>query len=130
RLIQDLPFTYLHVFTYSPRPSTPAAAMPDQVPAPVKRERNRILRELAAQKGDTFHRSLVGSRLSVVTLDAPHPAGTIGLSDNYVKVLIRDDRVPSNRMVEVVAMEAVDGLVVATWSPFGSRMWMQRIPTE
>ena len=32
RMIEDLPFTYLHVFTYSPRPGTPAAAMPNQVP--------------------------------------------------------------------------------------------------
>src|SRR5579871_1819814 len=50
RMIEDLPFTYLHVFTYSPRPGTPAAAMPRQVPLPVARERNRILRELGERK--------------------------------------------------------------------------------
>src|SRR5712692_8745637 len=77
RLVQDLPFTYLHVFTYSARPSTPAAVMADQVSPPVKRERNRILRELAAQKGGAFRRSLVGSRLSVITLDEPNAAGSI-----------------------------------------------------
>jgi len=49
-MIEDLPFTYLHVFTYSPRPGTPAASMPNQVPLNVARERNRILRELAAEK--------------------------------------------------------------------------------
>ncbi len=113
RLIQDLPFTYLHVFTYSARPSTPAAALPDQVPAPVKRERNRILRELASQKGDAFRRSLVGSRLSVITLDEPNPSGAIGLSDNYVKVLIREERIRSNRVVEVVVAEAAGDRVVA-----------------
>src|SRR4029078_430258 len=45
-----LPCTYLHVFTYSSRPATPSAAMPDQVQVPVARERNRVLRELAAEK--------------------------------------------------------------------------------
>ena len=49
-MIEDLPFTYLHVFTYSARPGTPAAEMPNQVPVHVARERNRILRELAAEK--------------------------------------------------------------------------------
>ena len=44
--IDSLPFTYLHVFTYSERPGTPAAASGEQVPMPVRRERNRILRDL------------------------------------------------------------------------------------
>ena len=55
RLIAELPFTYLHVFTYSARPGTPAAAMPNQVPVQIARERNRILRELAAEKKARFH---------------------------------------------------------------------------
>ena len=60
RMIEDLPFTYLHVFTYSSRPGTPAAAMPNQVPVHVARERNRILRELAATKKQAFMRSFRG----------------------------------------------------------------------
>src|SRR6185437_11942341 len=44
-LVEELPFTYLHVFTFSARPGTPAANMPNQVPIHVARERNRILRE-------------------------------------------------------------------------------------
>ena len=50
RMIEDLPFTYLHVFTYSSRPGTPSANMPNQVPVHVARERNRILRELGEEK--------------------------------------------------------------------------------
>src|SRR5450759_2762743 len=42
--IESLPFTYLHVFTYSERPGTPAACA-EQVPVPVRRERNQVLRE-------------------------------------------------------------------------------------
>ena len=44
--IESLPFTYLHVFTYSERPGTPAAERVDQVPMEVRKDRNRILREL------------------------------------------------------------------------------------
>ena len=80
--IESLPFTYLHVFTYSERPGTPAAEMPVPVPMPVRKERNRILRELAARKNLEFRRSTIGRTLSVVTLHEPMAA----LSGNYLKV--------------------------------------------
>ena len=68
RMIEELPFTYLHVFTYSARPGTPAAAMKNQVPVQVARERNRILRELASEKKLAFMRGFVGRALDVITL--------------------------------------------------------------
>lgn len=96
RLVERLPFTYLHVFTYSPRPGTPAAAMPDQVPVRVRKERSRILREIAARKNLEFRRRMVGRRLSVLTLeDRP-----LALSDNYLKVELAELREP-NRITEV-----------------------------
>ena len=68
RLIEDLPFTYLHVFTYSARPGTPAAAMLNQVPVHVARERNRILRDLATAKKHNFMRSFTGQKMEAITL--------------------------------------------------------------
>ena len=56
--IEHLPFTYLHVFTYSSRPGTPSAAMPDQVPVHVARERNRVLRELAGGEEPGFSKEI------------------------------------------------------------------------
>ena len=67
-LIEHLPFTYLHVFTYSSRPGTPSAAMPDQVPVHVARERNRVLRELGGGKEPRLPQSFVGRTLEVITL--------------------------------------------------------------
>jgi len=49
-----MPFTYLHVFTYSERPGTPAAGEAVQVPMPVRKARNRVLRELAAARNLAF----------------------------------------------------------------------------
>jgi len=94
--IESLPFTYLHVFTYSERPGTPAAEMPHQVPMPVRKERSRVLRELAASKNLEFRRRFVGSKLSVVTLEEPRAA----LSDNYLKVELSMLR-PSNQLIDV-----------------------------
>jgi threonylcarbamoyladenosine tRNA methylthiotransferase MtaB len=94
--IAALPFTYLHVFTYSERPGTPAAAAPDAVPMRVRKERNRILRDLAAAKNLAFRRGFVGRKLSVVTLHEPGRA----LSDNYLPVELARPR-EANRIVEV-----------------------------
>ena len=84
--IQSLPFTYLHVFTYSPRPGTPAADMPQQVPENAKRERNRILRELAAEKGRSFRASFVGREVEAITLARGANDWTEALTDNYLKL--------------------------------------------
>jgi len=102
--IESLPFTYLHVFTYSSRPGTPTATMPDQVPMPVRKERNRILRELAAAKNLEFRRRMVGKTLSVVTLEQ---AG-MALSDNYLKVELAAAR-EANRIVEVRVAGVTEG---------------------
>ena len=82
RFIDELPFTYLHVFTYSARPGTPAADATNQVPMPIRKDRNRQLRELADRKNRAFRQSFVGQSLSVVTLGQGHMA----LSSNYLKV--------------------------------------------
>jgi threonylcarbamoyladenosine tRNA methylthiotransferase MtaB len=89
--IASMPFTYLHVFTYSERPGTPAACAPDPVPIPVRKQRNRILRELAAAKNLEFRRRMLSSTLSVVTLEQFGMA----LSDNYLKVELTAPRAPN-----------------------------------
>jgi threonylcarbamoyladenosine tRNA methylthiotransferase MtaB len=87
QFIDSLPFTYLHVFTYSARPGTPAATAPGQVPMPIRKERNRRLRELAERKNLAFRKQFLGETLSVVTLGQ----GKMALSSNYLKVeLLRD----------------------------------------
>lgn len=86
--IEHLPFTYLHVFTYSSRPGTPSAAMANQVPVRLARERNRVLREMAAQKNLEFRRSFVGKTLEVITLQNGDGESTEALSDNYLKVRV------------------------------------------
>ncbi|HEY7354024.1 MAG TPA: tRNA (N(6)-L-threonylcarbamoyladenosine(37)-C(2))-methylthiotransferase MtaB [Terriglobales bacterium] len=110
RMIEDLPFTYLHVFTFSTRPGTPAAGMPNQVPTGIARERNRILRELAAQKKSAFMQSFVGQTVEAITLNAGSGASrdpwTDALSDNYLKIRIHGTHAPNQWMpVNVTAFK-------------------------
>jgi threonylcarbamoyladenosine tRNA methylthiotransferase MtaB len=115
RLIEDLPFTYLHVFTYSARPGTPAASMPDQVPVHQARERNRILRELAAEKKLKFMRSFIGKSVDAITLNVvgTDESGefTEALTDNYLKLRLRG-RHEANRWMGSQVLGVVDGVLV------------------
>jgi threonylcarbamoyladenosine tRNA methylthiotransferase MtaB len=96
RFIASLPFTYLHVFTYSERPGTPAAERANPVPMSLRKERNRVLRELAAAKNRSFRESMTGRMLSAVTLHEPGAA----LTGNYLKVELAHPRKP-NTIVDV-----------------------------
>jgi threonylcarbamoyladenosine tRNA methylthiotransferase MtaB len=110
--IESLPFTYLHVFTYSERPGTPAAESKDQIPQAVRKERTRILRGLSVRKNLEFRRSLIGKTLSVVTLDN----GT-ALSGNYVKVTLAKPR-EANQIIDVaIGGLTADGLHEAGMLP-------------
>jgi threonylcarbamoyladenosine tRNA methylthiotransferase MtaB len=97
--IESLPFTYLHVFTYSERPGTPAAER-EQLPMELRKHRTHVLRALAAKKNLEFRGSMIGRTISVVTLD-----GGKALSDNFVKVTLSTPR-PANRIAEI----AIGGL--------------------
>jgi threonylcarbamoyladenosine tRNA methylthiotransferase MtaB len=88
RMIEELPFTYLHVFTYSARPGTPAAEQTGQVPVAVARERNRVLREMASKKKAAFMRSLAGTVVEAITLQSGGADFTEALTENYLKMRI------------------------------------------
>jgi threonylcarbamoyladenosine tRNA methylthiotransferase MtaB len=104
QFIEDMPFTYLHVFTYSERPGTPAAESAAQVPIRIRKDRNRVLRELAAAKNLAFRESMVGRTLSAVTLDHTR----IALTENYLKVDLAQPR-GANRLIEAKIGGVTDG---------------------
>ena len=109
-LIERLPFTYLHVFTYSSRPGTPSAEMPDQVPVQVARERNRVLRELAAQKKRAFMQSFVGREVEAITLTHFDGEFTEALTDNYLKLQVRGRHQSNQRVLATIHQVRADGL--------------------
>jgi threonylcarbamoyladenosine tRNA methylthiotransferase MtaB len=121
RLIEELPLTYLHVFTYSARPGTPAASMSKQVPAYTARERNKILRNLSAAKKLAFMRSFIGKSLDAITFDMVHDSDngerTEALTDNYQKLYLQGRHAP-NRWIaaQIVGIEG-DGLVGRSVDP-------------
>lgn len=111
RMVEDLPFTYLHVFTFSARPSTPAASMQNQVPVYVARERNQILRELAAEKKLAFMREFQGKTINAITLNVRDGNHTESLTDNYLKLRLKGSH-PSNQWLSAKVERVEDGMLV------------------
>jgi threonylcarbamoyladenosine tRNA methylthiotransferase MtaB len=113
--IAELPFTYLHVFTYSARPGTPAAAMPNQVPVHVARARNKILRDLGEEKKLSFMRSFIGKRLDAIILTHNNMEGnfTEALTDNYQKLHLAGVH-PANQWINIHIETVKDGVFLGS----------------
>ena len=122
-LLEGLPIAGLHVFSYSRRPGTDAAAYPDQVPRATKAERSRALRALAARKALIFRRRFLGETLPVVVLDRDGPDGLLeGLSDNYLRVWFPGGQGLRGKIVKVRAEELTGrGLLGSVCDDSGSR---------
>ncbi len=83
-LVRELPFTYLHVFPYSPRDGTAAVRLGGHVPERVSRERGRELRELAGAKAARYARGRGGQEVEVVM----EGDGGTALTGDYLRVAV------------------------------------------
>jgi threonylcarbamoyladenosine tRNA methylthiotransferase MtaB len=103
-LIETLPFGYLHLFPFSPRPGTPAWALHAEqpVPAAVVAERMAALRLIAAEKSKTHRRWFIGREVEAVTLHTPSELEASGrtsaLTENFLPVEI-EARLAANQLV-------------------------------
>jgi threonylcarbamoyladenosine tRNA methylthiotransferase MtaB len=95
-LVLELPFTYLHVFPFSPRDGTPAAGLPGRVPQRVAGERARDLRELGQGKGLAYRSRVSGSRARVVLEDR----GTTALTGDYLRVGVPEPPPSPGRLLD------------------------------
>ena len=79
-----------HVFTFSPRPGTTAAGMPNQVPFPLRKTRNAKVSTVLQKSHNNFRSRFLGKTLNVLweseTRIEPNRFNMKGLSDNYLKV--------------------------------------------
>jgi threonylcarbamoyladenosine tRNA methylthiotransferase MtaB len=110
RFIEERPFTYLHVFSYSLRPGTRAAALPGHLPAEVIKGRARELRALGDAKARQFRESQISRTLRVLTLHRgpkDDPTQTPALSGNYLSVRI-PEVLPHNQWRTITAAQ-IDG---------------------
>ena len=101
----DLPVSYLHVFSYSERPNTPAAEMKNQVSKTIKNKRSKMLRGLSAKKRHAFYESQL-QKTKTILFEAENKKGYIqGFTENYVKVRIPWDPALQNQTLSATLAE-------------------------
>jgi threonylcarbamoyladenosine tRNA methylthiotransferase MtaB len=110
--IERLPFSYLHVFSFSQRPGTRAAELANQVAASVVKQRARELRALGEEKAREFRRSQAGRELRVLTLrdERSFAETTPALSSNYLRVGVRG-KFAANEWLDVMISERNEGML-------------------
>jgi len=113
-LAADLPFSYFHVFSYSPRRGTAATKLPGAVPAVTVKARSEELCALSRAKRLKFYHQHVGQTVSVL-FETRHRSGLFtGLTDNYIRVGVPADDDRSNQIRLVRLTGAMDGLAIGT----------------
>jgi threonylcarbamoyladenosine tRNA methylthiotransferase MtaB len=117
RVVERLPFSYLHVFSYSARPGTPAAKYPGQVHPAATKERSRRLRELGQAKKKAFAERFIGRQLAILLEGKRDKARHFlsGLTEHYVRVHVDAPETSVNQLVPVHLVAMTEDEVVGGW---------------
>ncbi|MFY1047756.1 tRNA (N(6)-L-threonylcarbamoyladenosine(37)-C(2))-methylthiotransferase MtaB [Chryseobacterium sp. GP-SGM7] len=110
--LNNLPITYLHVFTYSERENTEAVGMEGVVPIPERKKRNKMLRILSEKKKMAFYQNQLGKTLPVLWEHEDKDGKMFGFTENYVRVQKDFDQSSVNQ-IECLKLEKIlpDGTV-------------------
>ncbi|MFC4165539.1 tRNA (N(6)-L-threonylcarbamoyladenosine(37)-C(2))-methylthiotransferase MtaB [Epilithonimonas zeae] len=104
--LNDLPISYLHVFTYSERENTEAADMQGAVPIPERKRRNKMLRILSEKKKMEFYRNQLGKKLPVLWEHENKNGMMYGFTENYVRVSKPFDEKSINQ-IEMIVLDKI-----------------------
>ncbi len=112
---EKIGFSRIHVFSYSPRPTTCAAEMPGQVPDRVKKERSDRMLALAKESARRFHEKFLGREMDVLWEKQENGVWS-GYTGNYIKVYSKGDADLTNKLTKVklekVWMDGVGGVLL------------------
>lgn len=101
QFLNELPVSYLHVFTYSERANTPAANMEDAVPMKERTRRSKMLRILSEKKRRKFYEENIGNSAVVLFEDDVEDGMIHGFTQNYVRVTAKYDPLLINELKNV-----------------------------
>ena len=116
--LNELPISYLHVFTYSERPNTTAVREKDSVvPVPERKKRNKMLTILSEKKKRAFYESFAGTTRPVLFEHENKNGFMFGYSDNYLRVRIPFDHSLSGKIITTeLGMLGDDGVFIGSIS--------------
>jgi len=103
--LNNLPISYLHVFSYSKRPQTPAAEMRPQVKDSVKKERTNVLLQLSETKKANFYKEYLHTKRAVLFEEDVRNGTIFGFTDNYIRVSTPYNETFTNQIINVELTE-------------------------
>jgi threonylcarbamoyladenosine tRNA methylthiotransferase MtaB len=114
RLISEMPFTYLHLFPFSPRPSTVAFAMRPVFPQAMVRERLKALKELGERKRKEFQERFIDREVEVLVEHRCEKGKDrlTGLTDNYLRVFFEGPEAIQGRLAKILITGQEDGRLI------------------
>ncbi len=112
--LNELQVSYLHVFTYSERPNTPAASFELRVDPGTRARRNEMLRILSEKKRHAFWSEMLGRNVSVLMESDVESGLRHGFTGNYIRVALPADRTTANTLVEARLDAIRDGACTGT----------------
>lgn len=119
QFLNELPVSYLHVFTYSERANTPAAGMERAVPLKVRAKRSKMLRILSEKKRRRFYEENIGSTSTVLFEEDIEEGMMHGFTENYIRVVAKYDPLLINELkqVKLVAVNPLGKMEVEEVAP-------------
>ncbi|MGB0909890.1 MAG: tRNA (N(6)-L-threonylcarbamoyladenosine(37)-C(2))-methylthiotransferase MtaB [Nitrospirales bacterium] len=113
-LVSDLPFAYLHVFSYSTRPGTAAVRLPHPVSPETIKARSQELAKISQRQRNVFYQKFVGRTVSVLFETQNSKGLWTGLTDHYVKVGVPSGEDLKNDIRTVLVTGVTDGLALGS----------------
>jgi threonylcarbamoyladenosine tRNA methylthiotransferase MtaB len=111
--INNLPVSYLHVFTYSERDNTVAASLDNPVPHDIRKERTKALRDLSNRKQKEFYESQIGKTKTVIPETYVESSGMWrGWTENYVNVIFEADKDLEKKPIKIKLLETLGDKVL------------------
>jgi len=99
--LNELPISYLHVFTYSERQNTTAVKLDNPVPKEVRSERSKILHILSEKKKRYFYEQFLGKSFNVLLEAEQHEGFLNGFTENYIKVKVPYETALENTIQQI-----------------------------
>ena len=113
-ICRQIGFSKIHMFPFSPRKTTPAADMTDQIPGNIKSERGAIVRELETTLKAEYFDSLIGEKLQLLVEKADDSGSAWGTSCRYAQVKVSDPTIADNDLTEVKIVGSTGSQLLAT----------------
>lgn len=110
--LNELPISYLHVFTYSERQNTTAIKMDNPVPKDVRSERSKMLHILSEKKKRYFYEQFLGDTFNVLLEAEQHEGFLTGFTENYIKVKVPYEEALENT-IQQINIKTIDSENVA-----------------